>query len=132
MGTTSIPDLSFLQNMIWFFIESFIIWIFVSIFIYFLPTIIVLNNIYKKDKSSVILLNIFLWFTFIWWLIALIKAYEKDFITQVIIYNWKEALSEKDILNNINWQEKIQEKTLTKLIIILLIILWIVLYLSLK
>ena len=48
------------------------------LFLYFIPTIAVLSNDNKKSKAPAIIVNVFLGWTFIGWVVALAMAVSKD------------------------------------------------------
>ncbi len=55
----------------------------ISLSIYLLPSIIVIFNRRKRAKIGVIILNIFLGWTFVGWIIALVLALQAD---TIVIY----------------------------------------------
>jgi len=46
--------------------------------IYFAPTLFVIFNDHKSSKAPIIILNVFLGWTFIGWVVALAMAFSKD------------------------------------------------------
>ena len=61
-------------EMIWDFLSS-LFWFLLIIFVYFLPSI---AGSKKKNAGAIFILNLFLGWTFIGWIIALIWATMKD------------------------------------------------------
>ena len=69
-------------------------------FIYFLPTIIGWN---KRNATAILMLNLFLGWTFVGWVIELVWAFTNDTQVQKVVY----VETEKEKKNN-------DEKTYTK------------------
>ena len=67
----------------------------VGFFLYFLPTIIGWN---KRNSNSILALNLFLGWTFIGWVIALVWALSKDSINTIILPSKKrkKKMNKKD------------------------------------
>lgn len=53
--------------------------IIIIVILYFLPSIVSLLNTKKDNLPSVMIVNLALWWTFIWWIIALVMAVWTDY-----------------------------------------------------
>jgi hypothetical protein len=67
---------------------------FLIIFGYFIPSIMALSN-KKKNKSSIIVVNIFLGWTFIGWVVALSWAISKDNDAQIVTHKHDHDIADK-------------------------------------
>lgn len=78
--------------------------IFIWLSIYFLPTIVALFNNNNEKWIWVFLLNLFLWWTFIWWIIALAIAFQNDKIIVIKNENIKNKIEKTEELEReIKW-----------------------------
>lgn len=81
------------------------IWVIIIIVLYFVPTITAYEN-KKKNKQSILVINTFLGWTFIGWIVALAMAVGKDSEKTVIMQQNEQVSATKELERLASLKEK--------------------------